>query len=162
MWIWCEIKLVALIRFTDGKKSRWIESIDLGWNKPIEQHPRMQSVRKKKHPLEDHPTYPLENKHGTQKLVICRCFSFSRGPFSGSMFVFRGVLVVSGWGCYFQQEDQPLSNTLENKQLKLTVMILQVEQTFTRRFVTILCPSVGGHDSNLWVQDHINSPSQLV
>ena len=28
---------------------------------------------------------------GTQKLVACRCFSFCKGIFSGSMLIFRGV-----------------------------------------------------------------------
>ena len=26
--------------------------------------------------------------------MVCRCFSFSKGPFSGSMLVFRGVCGV--------------------------------------------------------------------
>ena len=37
-----------------------------------------------------------KTKDGTQELVICRCFSLSRGPFSGSMFVFRGVAPKNG------------------------------------------------------------------
>ena len=53
--------------------------------------------------------YPPINKHGTWKLVVCRCFSFSKGVFSGSMFVFKGVpfgkgkFVTSndrGWKCH--------------------------------------------------------------
>ena len=38
--------------------------------------------------------YPLEDEHGTKKLVVCRCFCFSNGVFSGSMLVFRGVYVL--------------------------------------------------------------------
>ena len=35
--------------------------------------------------------YTTENWHGTQKLMVCRCFSFSKVAFSGSMFVFERV-----------------------------------------------------------------------
>ena len=35
--------------------------------------------------------YTPENHHGTLKLVVCRCFSFSKWAFSGSMLVFRAV-----------------------------------------------------------------------
>ena len=40
--------------------------------------------------------YPLENKHGSQKLVICRCFSFSQG----SIFRFQGcnsIFPIIAW-----------------------------------------------------------------
>ena len=36
--------------------------------------------------VENYP-YTPEIQHGTQKLVVCRCFSFSKGVFSGSMLV---------------------------------------------------------------------------
>ena len=32
---------------------------------------------------------------------VGKCFSFSKGAFSGSMFVFRGVSVVVFWLCLF-------------------------------------------------------------
>ncbi len=35
--------------------------------------------------------HPLKQTAGTRKLVVCRCFSFFKGVFSGSMFVFGGV-----------------------------------------------------------------------
>ena len=40
--------------------------------------------------MEVHPP-KMEFFLGTQKLVACRCFSFCKGIFSGSMLIFRGV-----------------------------------------------------------------------
>ena len=52
--------------------------------------------------------HPLKQTAGTQKLMVCRCFSFSKGVFSGSMFVFRSGTkscgnkgVVSQFGASF-------------------------------------------------------------
>ena len=41
--------------------------------------------------------YTPENKHGTQKVLVCRCFSFSKGVFSSSMFVLGGCISFLGW-----------------------------------------------------------------
>ena len=39
-------------------------------------------------PFEENYVKSPQNKHGTQKLLLCRCFSFSKEIFPGSMFVF--------------------------------------------------------------------------
>ncbi len=40
--------------------------------------------------------YPRKLSAGTPKLVVCRCFSFSKGVFSGSMLVFGGYRFCIG------------------------------------------------------------------
>ena len=38
---------------------------------------------------------PPKTNMEPQKLVVCRCFSFSKAVFSGSMLVFGGVCILS-------------------------------------------------------------------
>ena len=38
--------------------------------------------------------YTPQKKHGTPKLVVCRCFFLFQKHFSGSMLIFRGVLLM--------------------------------------------------------------------
>ena len=75
-----------------GAPIKWHENQGhLGWFRTPKSVELLGSYNHQKRTACFTPGYTPQNKHGTQKLVVCRCFSFSKVVFPGSMFVFGYV-----------------------------------------------------------------------